>query len=60
MAVTASSQQSGQPAGESKPLPTTQAVPEKPARAPSLDAFLQQQKEGKLADAVREKTKECN
>lgn len=29
------------------------------ATAPSLDAFLQQQKEGKLADAVREKTKDC-
>ena len=29
------------------------------ATAPSLDAFLQQQKEGKLVDAVREKTREC-
>jgi hypothetical protein len=31
MAAMASSQQSGQPAGESKPSPTAQATPEKPA-----------------------------
>jgi hypothetical protein len=30
------------------------------ATAPSLDAYLQKQKEGKLAETVREKTKECN
>lgn len=29
------------------------------ATAQSLDAYLQKQKEGKLADVVREKTKEC-
>ncbi len=29
------------------------------ATTPSLDAYLRKQKEGKLADAVREKTKEC-